>query len=45
MVRRTSDWMADYSTIIDVRSPSEYAEDHIVGAINCPVLSDEERAT
>jgi tRNA 2-selenouridine synthase len=31
-------------TIIDVRSPSEFAEDHIPGAINLPVLSDAERA-
>lgn len=31
-------------TIIDTRSPSEYAEDHIPGAINLPVLSDAERA-
>lgn len=34
----------DYDTIIDVRSPSEFAEDHIPGAINLPVLDDEERA-
>lgn len=33
-----------YDTIIDVRSPAEYAEDHIPGAINCPVLDNEERA-
>ncbi|WAW10026.1 tRNA 2-selenouridine(34) synthase MnmH [Oxalobacter vibrioformis] len=33
-----------YDAIIDVRSPAEYAEDHIPGAINCPVLNDEERA-
>lgn len=33
-----------FDTIIDVRSPSEFAEDHIPGAINCPVLNDEERA-
>ncbi|MEO0752685.1 MAG: tRNA 2-selenouridine(34) synthase MnmH, partial [Pseudomonadota bacterium] len=33
-----------FDTLIDVRSPSEYAEDHIPGAINLPVLSDEERA-
>src|SRR6056297_4253839 len=33
-----------YDTVIDVRSPAEYAEDHIPGAINLPVLSDEERA-
>lgn len=31
-------------TIIDVRAPSEFAEDHIPGAINLPVLSDSERA-
>lgn len=31
-------------TIIDVRAPSEYAEDHIPGAINLPVLRDAERA-
>lgn len=34
----------DFDTIIDVRSPSEYAEDHVPGAINLPVLSDAERA-
>ncbi|MEM6760451.1 MAG: tRNA 2-selenouridine(34) synthase MnmH [Pseudomonadota bacterium] len=34
----------DYDTIIDVRSPSEFAEDHVPGAINLPVLDDEERA-
>ena len=30
--------------MIDVRSPSEFAQDHIPGAINYPVLSDAERA-
>ncbi|WP_027458664.1 tRNA 2-selenouridine(34) synthase MnmH [Dechloromonas agitata] len=35
--------IAAYDTIIDVRSPAEFAEDHIPGAINCPVLDDEER--
>lgn len=34
----------DFDDIIDVRAPSEYAEDHIPGAINLPVLDDEERA-
>nr|CAH8845790.1 unnamed protein product [Trichobilharzia regenti] len=29
--------------IVDVRSPKEFAEDHIHGAINVPVLNDEER--
>jgi tRNA 2-selenouridine synthase len=32
-----------FDAIIDVRSPSEFAEDHIPGAINCPVLDNEER--
>jgi tRNA 2-selenouridine synthase len=35
---------AGFDTIIDVRSPSEYAEDHVPGAISLPVLSDAERA-
>mgnify|MGYP000179295036 CR=1 FL=1 len=34
----------DYSEIIDVRSPSEFAEDHMPGAINLPVLDDQQRA-
>lgn len=34
----------DFDTIIDVRSPAEFAEDHVPGAINLPVLSDDERA-
>ncbi|MRX49421.1 tRNA 2-selenouridine(34) synthase MnmH [Paracoccus sp. S-4012] len=29
--------------IIDVRTPAEFAEDHLPGAINLPVLTDEER--
>ncbi|MGR3513924.1 MAG: rhodanese-like domain-containing protein, partial [Paracoccaceae bacterium] len=33
-----------FDTIIDVRAPSEFAEDHLPGAINLPVLSDAERA-
>ncbi len=31
-------------TLIDVRSPAEFAEDHIPGAINLPALSNEQRA-
>src|SRR6056297_346951 len=31
-------------TIIDARSPAEYAEDHLPGAINLPSLSDAQRA-
>ncbi|MGI9367592.1 MAG: tRNA 2-selenouridine(34) synthase MnmH [Ruegeria sp.] len=33
-----------FDTVIDVRSPAEYAEDHLPGAINLPVLDNEERA-
>src|ERR1700740_2086485 len=32
-----------FDAIIDARSPSEYALDHLPGAINCPVLDDEQR--
>src|SRR5258705_10505079 len=37
------DQIADFGQIIDVRTPLEFAEDHIPGAINAPVLSNEER--
>ncbi|MCK0149227.1 tRNA 2-selenouridine(34) synthase MnmH [Marivita sp. S6314] len=33
-----------FDTVIDVRSPAEYAEDHVPGAISLPVLDNEERA-
>lgn len=33
-----------FDDILDVRSPSEYADDHLPGAISVPVLNDEERA-
>lgn len=33
-----------FDTVIDVRSPSEFAEDHLPGAVSLPVLSDAERA-
>ena len=36
--------LAAFGTIIDVRSPSEFALDHVPGAINLPVLTDAERA-
>ncbi len=32
-----------FDAIIDARSPSEYALDHLPNAINCPVLDDAER--
>jgi tRNA 2-selenouridine synthase len=40
----TQPWKETYSEIIDVRSPAEFAEDCIPGAINLPVLSNLERA-
>lgn len=33
-----------FDDILDVRSPAEYTDDHLPGAINVPVLNDEERA-
>ena len=36
-------WGETYSQIIDVRSESEFAEDHVPGAINLPVLNNAER--
>ncbi len=33
----------EFSAVIDARSQSEYAEDHLPGAINWPSLTDEER--
>lgn len=48
MIRRTTDLSpearAGFDAIIDVRSPAEFAEDHIPGAVNLPVLDDAERA-
>lgn len=35
--------LAEFSEIIDTRTPAEFAEDHIPGAINLPVLDNEER--
>ena len=37
-------WTQTYSEIIDVRSPQEFAEDHMPTAINLPVLTDPQRA-
>jgi tRNA 2-selenouridine synthase len=34
----------DFDAIIDARTPSEYALDHIPGAVSAPVLDDAERA-
>ena len=34
-----------FDTVIDARSESEFAEDHLPGAVNWPVLDDAQRAT
>jgi len=36
--------LAEFDEVVDVRTPREYAEDHVPGAVNRPVLSDDERA-
>lgn len=36
--------LSEFAEIVDVRSPGEFAQDHIPGSINCPVLDDNERA-
>ena len=44
-IDRITDWRsARFDMIIDVRSPAEYADDHMAGAVNMPVFSNEERA-
>lgn len=35
--------LREFDTVIDVRSPGEFAEDHLPGAVNLPVLSNAER--
>ena len=44
-IHTTQNWQPEqYDMVIDVRSPSEFADDHIEGSVNLPALSDEERA-
>lgn len=42
-VNKLTSSLAEFDAIIDVRSPAEFTLDHIPGAINLPVLSNEER--
>ena len=37
-------YCAPYDSVIDVRSPAEFVDDHIPGAMSLPVLSNDERA-
>lgn len=39
----TLDTIDRFDCVVDVRTPAEFAEDHLPGAINCPVLSNEQR--
>ncbi len=39
----TAETLSRYSDVIDVRSPAEFALDHVPGAINLPVLDDAQR--
>ncbi|MBT4939367.1 MAG: tRNA 2-selenouridine(34) synthase MnmH, partial [Rhodospirillaceae bacterium] len=39
-ITETKKWQsAEYDMVIDVRSPSEFADDHIPGAVSMPVMS------
>lgn len=44
-IKRITEWWHndDVDTVIDVRTPAEFADDHISGAINLPVLSNQQR--
>lgn len=39
----TLDELTQFDSIIDVRSPAEFEDDHIPGAMSCPVLDDQQR--
>jgi tRNA 2-selenouridine synthase len=36
--------LGEFNAVVDARSPAEYAEDRLPGAINAPVLDDAQRA-
>jgi len=38
-----SSYVSRFDTVVDCRSPSEFAEDHVPAAISAPVLDDAER--
>lgn len=44
-IKRITEWWQqdDVNTIIDVRTPSEFADDHLPGAINLPVFTNQQR--
>jgi tRNA 2-selenouridine synthase len=40
----TLEALREFDAVLDARSPSEFAEDHLPDALNVPVLDDGERA-
>lgn len=42
MAQAIEQWHA-FDVLLDARTPAEYAQDHLPGAANAPVLSDQER--
>ena len=36
--------LGEFNALIDARSPAEFLDDHLPGAISCPVLDDAQRA-
>ena len=36
--------LQDYALIIDARTPKEFAEDHLPGAVNLPIVNQQEFA-
>ena len=44
LVAMSAEVLTRFDAVVDVRSPAEFAEDHVPGAISAPVLDDEERA-
>ena len=43
--REAIERLAGFAAVIDARSPAEYAQDHLPGALNWPTLDDAERAS
>ncbi|MDB2389940.1 tRNA 2-selenouridine(34) synthase MnmH [Alphaproteobacteria bacterium] len=44
-IKRITEWWhnENFDTVIDVRTPAEFEDDHIPGAINLPVFSNQQR--
>ena len=44
-IKRIAEWWHDndFDTVIDVRTPAEFEDDHVLGAINLPVFTNQQR--